>query len=104
MAFINRDDHRFDIIGETIWNSGRGDEYKIIVEDDVWIGNGAIILSPVRIGRGAIIAAGSGVTEDIPQYAVVAGNPARVLKMRFTPEQIVEHERILREHSEMHSD
>jgi acetyltransferase-like isoleucine patch superfamily enzyme len=94
-SFLNSDDHRIDIVGRTIFDSGRGDAFKIVVENDVWIGHGAIILSPARIGRGAVVAAGSIVTKDVPPYAIVAGVPARVLKMRFTPEQIVEHERLL---------
>lgn len=94
-AFLNSDDHRFDIAGKEMWNSGRGDKHMVVVEDDVWIGHGAIILSPSRIGRGAVVAAGSIVVKDVPRYAVVGGNPARVLKMRFTAEQIAVHERML---------
>jgi virginiamycin A acetyltransferase len=55
----------------------------IIVEDDVWIGIHAIILSGVHIGRGAIIAAGAVVTNDIPPYAIVGGVPAKLIKYRF---------------------
>ncbi len=55
----------------------------IIVGDDVWIGQNAMILSGVSIGRGAVIGAGSVVTRDVPPYAVVGGNPAVVLKYRF---------------------
>jgi len=93
VAFVNSDDHRYDVVGKFIWDSGRGDKYKIVVEDDVWIGHGAILLTPVRVGRGAIVAAGSVVTKDVPRYAIVGGNPAKVIKMRFTPEQIMEHEK-----------
>jgi acetyltransferase-like isoleucine patch superfamily enzyme len=92
VAFLNSDDHNFNIIGKTIWDSGRGDNYKIVVEDDVWIGHGAIILSPVNIGRGAIIAAGSVVTKDVPRYNIVGGSPAKLIKWRFTKEEIIEHE------------
>lgn len=60
----------------------------IIVEDDVWIGYGAVILSGVRIGQGAVVAAGAVVASDIPAYAVAGGVPAKVLKMRF-PEKTV---------------
>ena len=60
----------------------------IIVKDDVWIGANAIILSGVTIGQGAVIAAGSVVTKDVPPYAIVGGNPARVIKYRFEPEII----------------
>ena len=55
----------------------------IIVDDDVWIGHGAIILSGVHIGQGAIIAAGSVVSKDVPPYAIVAGVPAITKKYRF---------------------
>lgn len=99
-AFLNSDDHRYDIIGKTIWDSGRGDKYKIVVEDDVWIGHGAIILSPANIGRGSIIAAGSVVTKDVPAYAIVGGNPARIIKMRFTPQEIAEHEKLLSQYND----
>lgn len=57
----------------------------IIVDDDVWIGDGAKILSGVHIGQGAVIAAGAVVSKDVPAYAVVGGVPARVIKYRFTP-------------------
>lgn len=55
---------------------------KVVIEDDVAIGAGSVILKDVRIGRGAIIAAGSVVIDDIPDYGVVAGNPARLIKFR----------------------
>ncbi len=95
VAFINSDDHRFDAIGKAMWDCGRGDQFKIIIEDDVWIGHGAIILTPARVGRGAIVAAGSVVTRDVPPYAIVGGVPAKILRMRFSPPQIVEHEKLL---------
>ena len=62
----------------------------IIVRDDVWIGQRAIILSNVNIGQGAVIAAGSVVTKDVPPYAIVGGVPAKVIKYRFSPEMIKE--------------
>ena len=52
----------------------------ITVEDDVWIGAGAIVTDGVRIGRGAVVAAGAVVTQDVPPHTVVAGVPARVVK------------------------
>ncbi len=100
VAFLNSDDHKFDKIGKTIWDSGRGDKFKIIVEDDVWLGHGAIILSPSRIGSGSIVAAGSVVVKDVPNYSIVAGNPAKVIKMRFNHDKIEEHERIVNSHHE----
>ena len=65
-----------------MWDSGRGDKYKIIVEDDVWIGNGAILLSGVNVGRGSIIGAGSVVTKDVPANSIVAGVPAKPLRKK----------------------
>lgn len=62
----------------------------IIVEDDVWIGCRATILSGVHIGQGAVVAAGSVVTKDVPPYAIVGGVPAKVIKYRFPPEMIGE--------------
>lgn len=50
------------------------------IEDRVWIGLGAIILSGVRVGENSIIAAGAVVTKDVPKNSIVAGNPAKVIK------------------------
>lgn len=63
----------------------RGD---IVVGADTWIGTGALILSGVTIGHGAIVAAHSVVTRNVPAYALVAGVPARVVRYRFSPETI----------------
>lgn len=57
---------------------------NIIVGDDVWIGYRSTILSGVEIGKGAIIAAGSVVTKNVPPYAIVGGNPAMVIRYRFS--------------------
>jgi maltose O-acetyltransferase len=55
---------------------------KVVIEDDVWIGSGAIILPGVRIGKGAVVGAASVVTKDVAPYAIVVGSPAVLLKMR----------------------
>jgi virginiamycin A acetyltransferase len=59
-----------------------------VIGNDVWIGYEALVLPGVHIGSGAIIAARAVVTKDVPAYAIVGGNPARVLRMRF-PEETV---------------
>jgi len=101
VAFLSSDEHIYDVVGKAIWDSGNGHKHKIVVEDDVWIGHGAVILAPARVGRGSVVAAGSVVTSDVPRYSIVGGVPARLLKMRFTPQQISTHERILVEAGEM---
>lgn len=58
------------------------------IGNDVWIGSDSIILGGVTIGDGAVVAAGSVVTKDVEPYSVVAGVPAKVIKMRFSKEQI----------------
>lgn len=66
------------------WPS-RGD---LVVGNDVWIGHRATLLPGVRVGDGAVIGAASVVAGDVPPYAVVAGNPARVVRMRHPPEVV----------------
>lgn len=93
VGLIARDAHTYDKVGVPMFHAPRGDKFSIIIEDDVWIGFGSIVLSGVKIGRGAVIAAGSMVTKDVPPFAIMVGRPARLVKMRFTPDQISEHER-----------
>lgn len=102
VAFVGRHDHEFREVGVPVrfgrwigsrrWPSPFRHE-AVIVGDDVWIGFGAVVLSGVTIARGAIVAAGSMVTRDVAPYAIVAGNPAKVVGARFSdPGQIAEHE------------
>jgi acetyltransferase-like isoleucine patch superfamily enzyme len=56
----------------------------IIIENDVWIGNNVTILSGVTIGNGAVIAAGSVIVKNVEPYSIVGGNPARIIKHRFS--------------------
>jgi acetyltransferase-like isoleucine patch superfamily enzyme len=61
---------------------------ELMIGNDVWIGYGAIILPGCkRIGNGAVIGAGSVVTKDVEPYSIVGGNPAKVIKYRFSDEQ-----------------
>jgi acetyltransferase-like isoleucine patch superfamily enzyme len=91
VAFVGRDDHRFDVVGSTIWDSPRGDTHRTVVHDDVWIGHGSIIVAGVQIGEGSIVATGSVVVKDVPKYTIVGGNPARVIRDRFSPAELEAH-------------
>lgn len=86
VCFIGKHDHEFNLPGQTIWHGERGNNGTTIVEDDVWIGTGAIIMSGITIGKGSIIAAGSVVTKDIPSCEIWGGNPAKKIKNRFKSE------------------
>ncbi|WP_280529474.1 CatB-related O-acetyltransferase [Methylobacterium indicum] len=65
------------------YHASRGD---VAIGADVWLGSGCLILSGVTVGPGAVVAAHAVVTRDVPPYAIVAGNPARVIRHRFSPE------------------
>ena len=91
-------DHRITDVGRFIYDvldKHPEDDQDVHIEDDVWIGTNTTLLKGVTVGRGAVVAAGALVVKDIPPYAIVGGVPAKVLKYRFTPEQIQEHERQL---------
>lgn len=94
--------HRIDIVGKNIIDVT--DEEKlpnqdapVIIEDGCWLGANITILKGVILGRGSVVAAGAVVTKSFPPYSIVGGVPAKLIKMRFTPEQIIEHERLLSE-------
>lgn len=84
-------------IFKSVFKERDNDEYiskgSIIIEDDVWIGANSVILSGIKIGRGSIIAAGSIVTKNVEPYSVVAGNPAKKIRSRFSDEIINELEK-----------
>ena len=100
---IRGGDHRIDIVGKFI--DEVTDEMKdpdndqdVIIEGDNWIGMNTTILKGVTIGRGCIVAAGAIVTKSTPPYSIVAGVPAKVIKMRFSEEDIIRHESALTNH------
>jgi acetyltransferase-like isoleucine patch superfamily enzyme len=68
--------------GELIWKQPLTTKGDIKIGDDAWLGFGVIVLSGVRIGEGAVVGAGSVVTDPVPDAAVAVGTPARVVKMR----------------------
>ena len=74
--------HNFIDPERTIKSQGISEEKPVIIGNDVWIGARVTILPGVRVGNGAIIGAGAVVTKDVPEYAVVGGNPARVIGTR----------------------
>lgn len=91
--------HRIDAIGHFMFDGDvpkrEQDDKDVIIEGDNWIGINVTILQGVTIGRGSVIAAGAVVTRSCPPYSIIGGVPARVLKYRFTVEQIIQHEAAL---------
>ena len=63
-----------------MWKNRHAESMPIVIEDNVWVGQKAMIMKGVTIGKGAIVAAGAIVTRDVPAYSIVAGNPAKVVK------------------------
>lgn len=104
VGLVGRWDHDFSVIGKTVYDApwigsseyqGLGLGLTIVIEDDVWIGYGATILSGVLVGRGAIIAAGAVVVNNVEPYSIVGGVPARKIGDRFSRDQITEHEQLI---------
>ena len=78
--------HRIDRTDIPMMDQGFEEEQPVYIGDDVWIGDRVIILPGVHIGTGSVIGAGAVVTEDVPDYAVAAGVPARVIRFRGASE------------------
>ena len=81
----------------------------IVVDDDVWIGHHATILTGVHIGQGAVVAAGAVVSKDVPPYAIVGGVPAKIIKYRFSEDMIkklleIDFSRITEDFLDKHED
>ena len=94
-VFVVGGDHIYDRPGIPITFSGRPTQPKTVIEDDVWIGCGAIVMAGTRIGRGAIVGAGTVVTKDVPPYEIHTGVPNQKLRDRFDAEARAEHDRML---------
>jgi acetyltransferase-like isoleucine patch superfamily enzyme len=91
-------DHNFKQIGDYIINvkqKKENDDKDVIICEDTWIGCNVTILKGVTIGKGSIVGAGSIVVKNVLPYTIVAGNPARYLKDRFSKDEILEHEKLL---------
>lgn len=98
--FIMTGDHKLDAISTypfPIFQHGWENVYDVkdlpvkgdlIIGNDVWVGYDSLIKNGVNVGHGAIIAARAVVVKDVPPYSIVAGNPAKVVKMRFDPQTI----------------
>jgi acetyltransferase-like isoleucine patch superfamily enzyme len=71
------------------------DDQAVVIEDDTWVGTNAVILKGVRVCRGAVVGAGAVVTRDVPAYSVVGGVPARVLRFRWSVDEVIDHESVL---------
>ncbi len=98
-------DHRTDIVGKYIMDIEDHDKFEnginrydspVIIEDDVWCGANVTILKGVRIGKGCIVAAGAVVTKSFPPYSIIGGVPAKLIKKRFSDDEITEHEKLLK--------
>lgn len=87
------------VVGRYIMDTERErsneDENDVVIDEDVEIGTNVTLLSGVHIGRGATIGAGAVVRDDVPPYAIVVGNPAKVIAFSFTPDEVEEHEATL---------
>ena len=90
--------HNSTVVGKCmkdVHEKTTNDDLGVIIEDDIWVGSRAVILRGVTVGRGSIIASGAIVTKSVPPYAVVGGNPAKIIKFRWDVDTILEHENIL---------
>lgn len=88
--------HRTNNIGHFMFDGdidkNPNDDKDVIIEGDSWFGINVTLLSGVTIGRGSCIAAGAVVTKSCPPYSIIGGTPAKVLKFRFSIDEVLQHE------------
>ena len=99
-VYIITGNHRVNVVGKYITEVTEKlpeNDEDVVIGDDVWIGAGAIILKGVEVGEGSVIGAGSVVTRSLEPYGIYAGNPARKIKDRFTPDELEEHLGIIKD-------
>ena len=94
---IHGGNHEYNHVGMLMRDVKKnpGSDGRVVIEDDVWVGSNAMILRGVRVGGGAVVGAGAIVTKDVKPYTIVVGNPARMIKERFTEKELKEHKRLL---------
>ena len=75
-------------------------DQDVVVDEDVWIGSRVTLLAGAHVGRGCEIGSNAVIRGNIPPYSIIVGNPAKLVGFRFTPEEIIEHEKKLYDESE----
>lgn len=83
-VFILNRNHKYDRTDVPINDQGYYDSKQTIIEDDVWIGLRSVLTPGRHISKGTIVAMGSVLTKDFPEYSIVGGNPAKLIKSRLT--------------------
>jgi acetyltransferase-like isoleucine patch superfamily enzyme len=97
VLIVGRADHAIREVGRPMllstWIGERQqlDEDVVHIGDDVWLGAAAVVLGGVSIGTGAVVGAGAVVAHDVPDFAIVAGNPATVIGVRMSPDEGAAH-------------
>lgn len=90
--------HITNVIGTFMWDvhtKTEGYDKDVVIEDEIWVGSNVTILSGAHLSRGMVAAAGCIINKPMPPYSIVGGIPAKVLKFRFTIDEILQHEKEL---------
>lgn len=93
MSVVGKNHKEISDKDKDIHGSPKDFDRDIVIEEDVWLGARVTLLFGSYVKRGAIVGAGSVVRSVIPPYAIVVGNPAKIVGFRFTPQEIIEHEK-----------